>query len=81
MKEAVGMSEVRRIGVCGADDAGHHALCGCGNQPPIHCMWCCEDLTPEEIEACLNGGDRIGAEILEAQGLHRLVRTMDKFEI
>jgi len=44
-------------------------------------MWCCEDLTPEEIEACLNGGDRIGAEILEAQGLHRLVRTMDKFEI
>jgi hypothetical protein len=44
-------------------------------------MWCCEDLTPEEIEACLKGGDRIGAEILEAQGLHRLVHAMDRFEI
>src|SRR5271157_313838 len=23
--------------------------CGCGNQPPYHCMWCCLDLTPEQL--------------------------------
>ncbi len=25
--------------------------CGCGNQPPRHCMWCCLDLTPEQLAA------------------------------
>jgi hypothetical protein len=24
-------------------------LCGCGNQPPYHCMWCCKDLSPERL--------------------------------
>lgn len=23
--------------------------CGCGNQPPYHCMWCCHDLSQEQI--------------------------------
>lgn len=23
--------------------------CGCGNQPPYHCMWCCLNLTAEQI--------------------------------
>jgi len=22
--------------------------CGCGNQPPYHCMWCCLELTPQQ---------------------------------
>jgi hypothetical protein len=63
----------RNIGVCEAGEGGHHALCGCGNQPPIHCMWCCEDLTSEEIKACLDRGDTIKAAVLDAQGLHELV--------
>jgi hypothetical protein len=67
----------RKIGVCEADDAGQHALCGCGNQPPIHCMWCCEDLTEEEIKACLKRGDLIGADVLRAQGLDNLVPGPD----
>ena len=45
-----GMRE-RAIGVCLADDRGIHVLCTCENQPPWHCMWCCQDLTPEEIAA------------------------------
>lgn len=27
----------------------HHHVCGCGNQPPYHCMYCCKDLTNEEL--------------------------------
>ena len=23
--------------------------CGCVNQPPYHCMWCCRDLTAEQL--------------------------------
>lgn len=23
--------------------------CGCGNQPPFHCMWCCQKLTAEQV--------------------------------
>ena len=23
--------------------------CGCGNQPPRHCMWCCLDLTKAQL--------------------------------
>jgi len=65
----------QNIGVCEADDAGLHALCGCGNQPPIHCMWCCSDLTSEEIKTCLDRGDRISAATLEAQGLHEFVNA------
>lgn len=26
-----------------------HHVCGCGNQPPYHCMYCCKDLTDEEL--------------------------------
>jgi len=66
----------RNVRVCEADNAGHHALCGCGNQPPIHCMWCCQDLTSEEIKACLDRGDTIGADVLNAQGMHELVQLM-----
>jgi hypothetical protein len=25
--------------------------CGCGNQPPPHCMYCCLDLTQEQLAA------------------------------
>ena len=25
--------------------------CGCGNQPPRHCMYCCHDLSPEQLVA------------------------------
>ena len=25
--------------------------CGCGNQPPYHCMQCCRELTEEQIKA------------------------------
>ena len=25
-------------------------VCGCGNQPPHHCIYCCRDLTPEQME-------------------------------
>jgi hypothetical protein len=63
---------------CKADDAGHHAICGCGHQPPIHCMWCCEDLTREEIKACLDRGNMIAAEVLEKQGLSKLVNDIRK---
>jgi hypothetical protein len=24
-------------------------VCGCGNQPPYHCPWCCRDLSPERL--------------------------------
>lgn len=64
----------RNIGVCEADNAGHHAFCGCGNQPPIHCMWCCADLTPEEIRTCIERGETISTALLEAQGLHDIVQ-------
>lgn len=23
--------------------------CGCGNQPPYHCMFCCRDFNSEEV--------------------------------
>jgi hypothetical protein len=25
--------------------------CACGNQPPRHCMWCCHDLTDEQLDS------------------------------
>jgi hypothetical protein len=25
-------------------------MCGCDNQPPYHCMYCCHDLSPEQLE-------------------------------
>lgn len=31
--------------------ACEHRVCGCGNQPPWHCMYCCEDMTEEELRA------------------------------
>lgn len=33
------------VGFCTCKD---WETCGCGN-PPVHCMWCCLDLTPEQI--------------------------------
>jgi len=24
--------------------------CGCGNQPPYHCMWCCRELNSEQLD-------------------------------
>lgn len=30
--------------------------CGCGNQPPYHCMYCCEELTPEQLEEAKSMG-------------------------
>jgi len=30
--------------------------CGCGNQPPYHCMWCCRDLTQAQITAAKTRG-------------------------
>jgi len=38
-------------------------------------MWCCSDLTSEEIKTCLDRGDRISAATLEAQGLHEFVNA------
>ena len=26
--------------------------CGCGNQPPYHCMWCAKDLSEKQIKQC-----------------------------
>ena len=37
------------------DSAGGFCSCsdweprGCGHQPPYHCMWCCRDLSMEQI--------------------------------
>ena len=31
---------------CDCDD---WEVCGCGNQPPYHCPWCCHDLSPERL--------------------------------
>jgi hypothetical protein len=25
--------------------------CGCGHQPPYHCMWCCRELPAERLAA------------------------------
>jgi hypothetical protein len=36
--------------------------CACGNQPPYHCMWCCGDLTPEQVEAAKKRGFYSGKE-------------------
>jgi hypothetical protein len=30
--------------------------CACGNQPPYHCMWCCRQLTDEQIIAAQKRG-------------------------
>lgn len=30
--------------------------CGCGHQPPYHCMWCCLRLTAEQILAAKQRG-------------------------
>jgi hypothetical protein len=30
--------------------------CACGNQPPYHCMWCCRELSAEQIEAARKRG-------------------------
>lgn len=30
--------------------------CGCGHQPPYHCMWCCLKLTAEQIAAAKQRG-------------------------
>lgn len=30
--------------------------CGCGHQPPYHCMWCCRKLTAEQIVAAKHRG-------------------------
>jgi hypothetical protein len=30
--------------------------CGCGNQPPYHCMWCCHELTEEQVTAAKKRG-------------------------
>lgn len=30
--------------------------CGCGNQPPYHCMWCCLNLTAEQIATAKQRG-------------------------
>ena len=32
-------------------DCGDWEPCGCGNQPPYHCMWCCHKLTAAQITA------------------------------
>lgn len=31
--------------------------CGCGNQPPHHCMYCCLDLSPEQLKLAEAKGD------------------------
>jgi len=33
-------------GFCSCED---WETCGCGNQPPYHCMYCCKTLTPEQL--------------------------------
>ena len=30
--------------------------CGCGNQPPCHCQWCCLELTAEQFEQARKRG-------------------------
>ncbi len=30
--------------------------CGCGNQPPYHCMLCCKELSPEQVAASRTRG-------------------------
>ena len=30
--------------------------CGCGNQPPHHCMWCCRELTERQITVAKERG-------------------------
>lgn len=67
-----------KAGVCAADESGKHALCGCGNQPPIHCMWSCNDLNADEIHDCIAHGDSINPEVLERQGLHKLAEELRK---
>ena len=37
---------VRPDGFCSCSD---WEPCGCSHQPPYHCMWCCQDLTIEQI--------------------------------
>jgi hypothetical protein len=37
-------------------------------------MWCCADLTPEEIRTCIERGETISTALLEAQGLHDIVQ-------
>jgi hypothetical protein len=30
--------------------------CGCGHQPPYHCMWCCLELTKEQFAKAIQDG-------------------------
>ena len=36
--------------------------CGCGNQPPYHCMWCCRELTERQVTAAKKRGFYSGGE-------------------
>lgn len=47
------MSEAERAAlICSAGEAFAEICspCGCGNQPPFHCMYCCEDFTEAQLE-------------------------------
>jgi len=37
---------------CTADSEGKHEPCGCGNQPPHHCMWCGKDFPGPKVYGC-----------------------------
>jgi hypothetical protein len=41
-------------------------------------MWCAQDLTSEEIKACLDRGDTIASQVLELQGLRELINEIRK---
>jgi hypothetical protein len=46
-----GLGEVREF--C---DCANWEPCACANQPPYHCMWCCRELTDEQVTAAKKRG-------------------------
>lgn len=45
--------------MCSADERGVHYICGCGDSA-VHCQWCCENLSPEQISKA-EGQDELAA--------------------
>ena len=59
---AAGLRHTTADGVANSEDAPQFCNCsdwepcGCGHQPPFHCMWCCRELTGEQIAAARQRG-------------------------
>jgi len=50
--------------------------CGCGHQPPYHCMWCCLELSREQFEQARSRGCYPNADrALESAPLQQDIRS------